>query len=75
MCEEYNSKHYHQPSDEFQADWDFTALQQAAEYGFLLGQDVANQANLVGLAAGGPVPPVGVLTILAGYGRTATERP
>ncbi|HXS93551.1 MAG TPA: M28 family peptidase [Candidatus Limnocylindrales bacterium] len=44
--EEYNSKHYHQPSDEFQESWDFTALQQAAEFGFLLGQDVANQANL-----------------------------
>jgi len=28
--EEYNSKHYHHPSDEFQEDWDFTALQQAA---------------------------------------------
>ena len=44
--EEYNSKHYHQPSDEFQADWDFTALEQAAEYGFLLGRDVANQDRL-----------------------------
>ena len=44
--EEYNSKHYHQPSDEFQADWDFTALEQAAEYGFLLGQTIANQEKL-----------------------------
>jgi Zn-dependent M28 family amino/carboxypeptidase len=46
MYEEYNSKHYHQPSDEFQADWDFTAVQQAAEYGFLLGMDIANQDKL-----------------------------
>jgi Zn-dependent M28 family amino/carboxypeptidase len=44
--EEYNSKHYHQPSDEFQADWDFTALAQAAEFGYLLGVEVANQAKL-----------------------------
>jgi Zn-dependent M28 family amino/carboxypeptidase len=44
--QEYNAKHYHQPSDEFQADWDFTALQQAAEFGFLLGQDAANAARL-----------------------------
>jgi Zn-dependent M28 family amino/carboxypeptidase len=44
--EEYNSKHYHQPSDEFQEDWDFTALQQAAEFGFLLGRDIANQDKL-----------------------------
>jgi len=44
--EEYNTKHYHQPSDEFQADWDFTALQQAAEYGFLLGEAIANDDKL-----------------------------
>jgi Zn-dependent M28 family amino/carboxypeptidase len=44
--QEYNSKHYHQPSDEFQSDWDFTALRQAAEYGFLLGKDIANQERL-----------------------------
>ncbi len=44
--EEYNSKHYHQPSDEFQEDWDFTALAQAAQYGLLLGKDVANQERL-----------------------------
>jgi Zn-dependent M28 family amino/carboxypeptidase len=50
--EEYNSKRYHQPSDEFQEDWDFTALQQAAEYGFLLGRDVANQDRLPGWRAG-----------------------
>ncbi|MCU1234897.1 MAG: peptidase, partial [Candidatus Solibacter sp.] len=43
---EYNEKHYHQPSDEFQADWDFTALQQAAEFGFLLGRDVGNAERL-----------------------------
>ena len=47
MFQEYNTKHYHQPSDEFQADWDFTALQQAAQFGFLLGRDIANQDALV----------------------------
>ena len=46
MWEEYNSQHYHQPSDEFQADWDFTAVQQAAEYGFVLGMEIANQDKL-----------------------------
>ena len=49
---EYNSKHYHQPSDEFQADWDFTALEQAAEFGFLLGRDIANQDKLAGWRPG-----------------------
>src|SRR5262249_56437107 len=40
--EEYNERDYHQPSDEFRSDWDFTALQQAAKFGDLLGADVAN---------------------------------
>jgi len=52
--DEYNSKHYHQPSDEFQADWDFTALGQAAQFGYLLGMDVANQAKLPDWRAGEP---------------------
>jgi Zn-dependent M28 family amino/carboxypeptidase len=44
--EEFNSKNYHQPSDEFRADWDFTALEQAAYFGYVLGQEIANQAKL-----------------------------
>lgn len=44
--QEYNARHYHQPSDEFQDSWDFTALQQAAEYGFVLGREIANQERL-----------------------------
>jgi Zn-dependent M28 family amino/carboxypeptidase len=47
MWEEFNEKHYHQPSDEFHADWDFTALEQAAEFGMLVGIEVANQEKLV----------------------------
>jgi Zn-dependent M28 family amino/carboxypeptidase len=50
--EEFNEKNYHQPSDEFHADWDFTALQQAAEFGFLLGVDIANQDKLPDWRAG-----------------------
>ena len=46
--EEFTSKHYHQPSDEFQPDWDFTALEQAAQFGFVLGMNVANQDQLPG---------------------------
>jgi hypothetical protein len=52
MYEEFNSKHYHHPSDEFHADWDFTALQQAAEFGYLLGMDIANQPHLIDWRAG-----------------------
>jgi hypothetical protein len=30
-------------ADEFHVDWDFTALEQVAAFGILLGIDVANQ--------------------------------
>ena len=50
--QEYNSRNYHQPSDAFQADWDFTALEQAAQFGFLLGRDLANQDALAGWKPG-----------------------
>ena len=52
--QEYNSGHYHRPSDEFQETWDFTALAQAAEYGLLLGKDIANQEKLPDWRAGEP---------------------
>ncbi len=46
LYDEFNSKIYHQPADEFHEDWDFTSLQQAAQFGFLLGRDIANQNKL-----------------------------
>ncbi len=50
--QEFNSQHYHQPSDEFHDDWDFTALEQAAQFGYLLGLDIANQDRLPDWRAG-----------------------
>ena len=52
--QEFNTKHYHQPSDEFHTDWDFTALEQAAQFGFVLGADIANQDALPGWKPGDP---------------------
>jgi hypothetical protein len=43
LYQDFNTNHYHHPSDEFHEDWDFTALQQAAQFGFLLGQEAANR--------------------------------
>jgi Zn-dependent M28 family amino/carboxypeptidase len=40
---EFNTKRYHQPSDEFREDWDFASLEQAARYGFTIGLNIANQ--------------------------------
>jgi hypothetical protein len=46
MWEEYNRLNYHHPSDEYHEDWDFTSDAQAAEFGFILGGDIANQDKL-----------------------------
>jgi Zn-dependent M28 family amino/carboxypeptidase len=50
--EEYNEKHYHQPSDEFQESWDFSGLAEMARFGFLIGAEVANQSGLPTWRAG-----------------------
>lgn len=52
IFEEYNAKHYHQPSDEYHDDWDFTGMQQMADFGFTLGVDIANQPRLPTWKAG-----------------------
>ncbi len=46
VFEEYNSKHYHQPSDEYHEDWDVTGIQQMADFGLTLGIDFANMREL-----------------------------
>jgi Zn-dependent M28 family amino/carboxypeptidase len=50
--QEYNEKHYHQPSDEFDPTWDFSGLAQLAAFGFEIGVRVANQAELPTWRAG-----------------------
>jgi Zn-dependent M28 family amino/carboxypeptidase len=35
--EDYVANHYHQPSDEYRADWDFTGNARLAQFGFVLG--------------------------------------
>lgn len=46
LFREFNSKHYHQPSDEFRDDWDFAGLEQIARFGLLLGFEAANLDKL-----------------------------
>jgi Zn-dependent M28 family amino/carboxypeptidase len=41
-ADEYRAKHYHQPSDEFQADWDWSTSVQMAQLGYWLGWAAAN---------------------------------
>ncbi|AIF47170.1 M28 family metallopeptidase [Dyella japonica] len=40
--EEYVSKHYHQPSDEWQASWPFTGMARDLQILYKLGSDLAN---------------------------------
>ncbi len=40
---EFNTRHYHQPSDEYREDWDFSGLAQIARFGMLIAIDAANQ--------------------------------
>jgi Zn-dependent M28 family amino/carboxypeptidase len=46
VFDEYNDKHYHQPSDEYHDDWDFAGMQEAAQFGMLIGITVANEPQL-----------------------------
>lgn len=46
VFEEYNSKHYHQPSDEYHEDWDVSGMEQMASFGLTLGLDFANTPKL-----------------------------
>jgi Zn-dependent M28 family amino/carboxypeptidase len=52
QAEEYNDKHYHQPSDEYRPDSDFTGDAVMARFGFALGWVAATQPKLVGWEKG-----------------------
>jgi Zn-dependent M28 family amino/carboxypeptidase len=43
QAQDYVKRHYHQPSDEFHADWDFTGLVKMAQFGYELGLKAADQ--------------------------------
>jgi Zn-dependent M28 family amino/carboxypeptidase len=44
---DYVAHHYHQPSDEYQADWDFRGNAKLARFGFVLGWLASDQAKPV----------------------------
>jgi Zn-dependent M28 family amino/carboxypeptidase len=46
MLEEYEQKHYHQPSDEISDSWNFEGMIEDAQTGFYVGLDVANADGL-----------------------------
>ena len=50
--EDYNQKHYHQPSDEYHPMMDFTGNATMARFGFLLGWQASSMPQLVGWEKG-----------------------
>jgi Zn-dependent M28 family amino/carboxypeptidase len=57
QAEEYTSKHYHQPSDEYHPSMDFTGDAAMARFGFALGWEAASQPKLVGWQKGDEFEP------------------
>lgn len=43
---EYNDAHYHQPSDEFRADWNFKGMIQEMEFALAIGRRVADASAM-----------------------------
>jgi Zn-dependent M28 family amino/carboxypeptidase len=50
--QDYVAHRYHQPSDEYDPAWDFSALEQLAQLGFEIGLRVANMPELPSWAPG-----------------------
>jgi len=52
QSEEYVTKHYHQPSDEYHPEMDFRGDAVMARFGIALGWEAANQSMLIGWKSG-----------------------
>lgn len=52
QADEFTAKHYHQPSDEYHPEMDFTGDAAMARFGFALGWRAATMPNLVGWEKG-----------------------
>jgi Zn-dependent M28 family amino/carboxypeptidase len=49
---EYNTRNYHQPSDEYREDWDFASVEHIARFGYLVGLNIANAPQIMKWNAG-----------------------
>jgi Zn-dependent M28 family amino/carboxypeptidase len=52
QAKDYVEHHYHQPSDEYRDEMDFTGLAKMAQFGYGLGMQAASQQGLIGWQAG-----------------------
>jgi Zn-dependent M28 family amino/carboxypeptidase len=67
QAEEYTNKHYHQPSDEYSPDMDFTGDAAIARFGFALGWAAASQQKLIGWQSGDEFEKARLLSQGAGH--------
>lgn len=56
-AQDYVDHHYHQPSDEYHANWDFSGLAKMTRFGFVLGQRAAAAPQLQGWQPGDEFEP------------------
>ena len=47
QARDYVKNHYHQPSDEYHADWDFKGLAEMVRFGYELGLSAATQSQAI----------------------------
>ena len=53
QSQDYVRRHYHQPSDEYRADWDFSGNAKMARFGFVLGWLASEQPKSIEWLPGG----------------------
>jgi Zn-dependent M28 family amino/carboxypeptidase len=46
LFDEFEDKHYHQPSDEYHDDWDFTGMEHYSRFAMLIGVNAANVSKM-----------------------------
>ncbi|HEU5453414.1 MAG TPA: M28 family peptidase [Terriglobales bacterium] len=57
QAKDFNAKHYHQPSDQFNPAWDFRGVADMARFGFDLGWKAASQSAEIGWQKGDEFEP------------------
>jgi Zn-dependent M28 family amino/carboxypeptidase len=55
---DYNDHRYHQPSDKYSDDWDFSGMVEYSRFGMLIAAEVANTPNLPTWHAGDEFLPI-----------------
>jgi Zn-dependent M28 family amino/carboxypeptidase len=57
QANDYVEHHYHQPSDEYNSEWDFTGIAKMAQFGFALGNRAAALPEVAGWQPGDEFEP------------------